>query len=199
MGKYNYTRLSRVIAPSQLPVSLDTAKSHLRVDHSDDDTYITSLIWSASRTIEDYTKKSLSDQTFAQYHSEWPEKYVELLIGHDTTLPAIGSVKYYDVDGVQQTIHPSNYFDDSSYNPMRLYWASTFSKPNISKDKPQVEIIFRCGNTISSNPLPYSVQQALLLLVGHYYENRMAVINTLNRELPMGVDYLLDGFKIYSA
>ena len=53
MGTYTYNRLKRTTEATQLPVTLATAKEHLRVDHSDDDTYITGLIWAATRTIED--------------------------------------------------------------------------------------------------------------------------------------------------
>ena len=198
MSEYKYQRLQIETDPTQLPVSLTTAKSHLRVDHSDDDSYITALIWSASRTIEDYTKKALSQTTFKQTMHGFPNEYIELLIGHDKDL-SVQNIQFYREDGTLTILSDTNYYLDDSYNPGRIYWNSSFSTPNQNVDKKQIIINFQAGNDISTNSLPYSVQQALLLLVGHYYENRMAVINTLNRELPMGVDYLLDGFKIYSA
>jgi uncharacterized phiE125 gp8 family phage protein len=198
MGTYTYNRLKRTTEPTQLPVTLATAKEHLRVDHSDDDTYITGLIWAATRTIEDYTKKAISQTTFEQYMDEWPEKYIELVIGHDKDF-TLQTIKYYREDGTLQTLSSTLYTLDSSYNPARIYWNTTFSEPTRNDDKKQIIVTFLAGNDISSNAIPYPVQQALLLIIGHLYENRMAVTNTLNRELPMGVESLLDGFKIFSA
>lgn len=198
MEEYIYNRLQISVNPTQLPISLATAKAHLRVDHSDDDTYITALIWSASRTIEDYTKKALSDTEYKQTMDGFPKKYIELLIGHDVDL-TIQNIQFYREDGTLTIIEATRYNLDDSFNPGRIYWVSDFDPPKQNKDKKQVIVNFRSGNDISNNALPYSVQQALLLLIGHYYENRMAVVNTMNRELPMGVDYLLDGFKIYTA
>lgn len=198
MEEYIYNRLLVDVKPTQLPISLATAKAHLRVDHSDDDTYITALIWSASQSIEDYTKFALSDTTYSQYVNSFDVKYIELMIGNVKT---ISSITYWDENESQQSLHSSNWYNDVSYNPARIYFKSTFTAPKLSQGGKKIMISFRAGNDISDpdGALPYTIQQALLLLIGHWYENRMAVINTMNRELPMGVDYLLDGIKIYTA
>jgi len=196
MASYDYNRLNLLTKASQLPISLATAKSHLRVDHSDDDAYITALIWASMRSVEDYTKIALSDAQYSQHISEFPSDYIELLIGG---VNSITGISYIDVNDQTITINQNDYYKDYSYNPARIYWKSSFSAPTLSKNERVIKIIFRAGNDISHDPLPYTIQQSLLLIIGHYYENRMDVVNTLNREIPMGSKWLLDGIKLYIA
>lgn len=45
--------------------------------------------------------------------------------------------------------------------------------------------------------LPVAIEQAILLLIGNYYNNREAVSYTSANELPLSYNYILDLYKCY--
>ena len=51
------------------------------------------------------------------------------------------------------------------------------------------------GVDVSSTPLPPAIAQAILLLVGHYYENREATIDRPMHALPLGVARLIAPYR----
>ena len=50
-------------APSSEPLTLSETKSYLRVDHSNDDALITSLIIASRQFVEEHTGRGLMTQT----------------------------------------------------------------------------------------------------------------------------------------
>ena len=44
-------------------------------------------------------------------------------------------------------------------------------------------------------PVPAALQQALLLLIGHWWENREAVIDGAYRKLPLGFEALITPYR----
>ncbi|MGY4751575.1 head-tail connector protein [Pannonibacter sp. Q-1] len=51
------------------------------------------------------------------------------------------------------------------------------------------------GVNMETTPLPAAVEQAQLLLVGHFYENREATSTAGNTEISIGVDRLVAPFR----
>ena len=64
----------QVITPaSTYPVSLTEAKSHLKVDTTADDTYITSIIKAATQLSEEYTNRFFIDTVIEQTCSDFAQ------------------------------------------------------------------------------------------------------------------------------
>lgn len=80
-----------ITAASTFPVSLTEAKSHLKVDTSADDTYITSIIKAATQLSEEYTNRFFIDTVIEQYASSFKE--LETLF--KSKVSSIANVKYY--------------------------------------------------------------------------------------------------------
>ena len=60
-------------------ITTEEAKTHLRVDISDDDTYIDSLVKVAREYCENYTRKALAQKTLELILDKFPCKdYIEL-------------------------------------------------------------------------------------------------------------------------
>ena len=60
-----------------------------------------------------------------------------------------------------------------------------------------VTITFVAGYGATSASVPESIRQAILLLVGHWYENREATVGVGNMQvLPMGVKALLSDYRV---
>ena len=58
--------------PAVEPVSLAEAKMHMRVTHSDDDTYISTLINSTRSTVEQFCGLALIQQNWSVFCDQWP-------------------------------------------------------------------------------------------------------------------------------
>lgn len=71
-------RIETLIAPALLPVTLEEAKAHLRVDHPDDDALIMGLIGAATAACERHTRRSLIVRTLRLWRDYWPLGPVEL-------------------------------------------------------------------------------------------------------------------------
>lgn len=185
----------KVITPVAVePITTAEAKLHLRVDVSDDDTLIAALITAAREFAEHYTGRAFAPQTLEVALDCFPvyeDDYIDLDLPPVAT---ITSVKYTDEAGTEQTIAGSSYalslYGDSrrlapTYN---VYWPATQAVPDA------VRIRYVTGYTT----LPKAAKAALLLLIGHLYENRQAVSTLSLDEIPMGARSLLDTIKIWS-
>lgn len=129
------TPLAKIVtAPESIPVSLQTVKDFLRVDGSDEDAQIESLIKAATKRLEDYTELKFVTQTWDIYFDHFPTHMrkdmwwdgsrdiaiTELVDrkGGEIVFPfgpvqSVSSVIYFLDDDTQQTFASSNYVVDS--------------------------------------------------------------------------------------
>lgn len=176
-----------VITPPEPLVSLPDAKAHLRVTESDEDGLIESYIAAASAWIDGpagWLGRSIGLQTL--------ELRTNVFASCDR-LPygpviSITSVKYVDAQGVEQTVDPAHYevVEDG------LAAASGFSWPSHRGDAEGVRVRYVAGEP----GFAPQVRQAVLLLVGQWFRNRMSVVvGTISSQLPFGVDALLSPLR----
>lgn len=186
-------------------VSLEEARTQLRVvafgspaSHPDD-TYISRLIVAARQFCEEYTGISIGSKQYEVALDEFPDNI--LLVPYTHT---INSVTYVDTDGATQTIDQSNYHLDNYSEPSWLLPASEYEWPNTLDGANVVKVNFDAGFTdglvTNDNPCPEAIKQAILLLVGSWYENRQQDVMsntkyTMN-ELPSGAYALLQPYRI---
>ena len=189
--------VSEVTQPSVEPVSLAEAKSHLRVDHDDEDTLIQAQIIAAREWVEDYI-----GYVTVQRQLRLTLDY--LPAGDTITLPrskliSIDSVEYVDRDGVTQTWDASNYSADTYAEEGRLIRDPDSDWPNVRAQRQAVIITYTAGwpDDGASPPdyaanVPESIKAAIKLTLGNLYENRESVIvGTIATELPLAVKSLL--------
>jgi len=180
-----------VTAPAATPVSLVEAKAQCRVDSSDSDDFITALIAAAVSHLDGWTGilgRCLITQTWRQdYDGFCREMRLPLFPGASIT-----SVKYDDADDVEQTVGASNY--DLLTDDLGAYvrFKDDYSFPTTHDEGPVVRITYVVGEATA----PQAIKHAMLMMVGHWYENREAVVVGVNAApLPMAVDALLAPFR----
>jgi uncharacterized phiE125 gp8 family phage protein len=112
---------------------------------------------------------------------------------------SVTSLQYYDTNGVLQTMDPALYLLDTDSEPARITPAwGTFWPPWLLREN-SISISFVAGYgdaggtaAASAAAVPQTIKQAILLLVGHWYENREAVvIGPSTGSVPLAVDALL--------
>ena len=167
-------------------ISLATAKAHLRVDHSDEDALITSLISTAGEIVEEYTGQYLSSCGFTYY----ADHFTSVMKIHAGPGVRILTVKYYDTDHTLQTWPATEYHSDVKSHPMRVQFENL---PTEVDDR--VHAVQITGDAGYST-VPETLKSAMLLIIGHLYEHRKDVlVGVQSAPLVHGAKFLMDKFK----
>ena len=98
---------ARTTSPSIEPVTLAEAKHHARVDISDDDTYIQTLIAVAREYVEDRLDTTLLTTIWEARYDEFP--LWEIVLPRPPMLSATVTITYKDTEGASQTLTSSNH------------------------------------------------------------------------------------------
>ena len=202
--------LKVVTPPAAEPLSTAEAKLHLRVDHTSDDTLISALIVAAREHVENYIVGSLVEQTRAVYLSSWPYFPFRLPCG---PVQSIDSVKYTDSDGVEHTVSEDLYYLSpggelciepfESWPTARLRGPGAIEITYTTGYEPVVTVIPGEGDDPDTEEtdydanIPQAIKQAMLLLIGEWYEQREAAADTKHtiQTIPWGVKQLLAPYR----
>ena len=175
------------------PVTLTEAKLHLKVDCTDDDTYITTLIIVARKHAELFQNRSYITQTLELRMDGFPQFLIEL-----PRPPSISvtSIKYIDSAGDTQTLDASKYTTDFNSYVARIVPAFNETWPITRQVIDSVTIEYVAGYGAAA-AVPETIKQAMLLLIGVWYENREPITDSTVMEIPYTVSALLNMEKVY--
>ena len=187
-------RAFKVVTPATSnPITLTEAKTHLKVDTTADDTFITNLIKSATSSAQEYTNRFFIQTTIQQVGDKW-EDISNLL---KSPVASVTNIKYVDTSGSLQTLSTDVYFVDDVNKPARIGLKPNQSFPEIIDRLNAVQVNYVVGLATGSDEVEEGIRQALLLTNGNWYQNRQAVVTgTIATELPMNAKFLLNQYKI---
>lgn len=191
--------LTLTSAPATEPITTTEAKSHLRVDGTDEDTLIGALIVAAREFCETYQNRAYVTQTWTLTLDEFPtdgSTWIDIPL---PPLQSVSSIVYLDAEGTSTTWGTSNYVVDTKSTPGRVALAPDKSWPTTQAGRINaVTITFVAGYGAASD-VPDKVKQALYLLAGHWYANREAeVVGTVVGRIGFAVDALLGQDRVWS-
>lgn len=176
-----------ITAPTSDPVTLAEAKSQLRVDHSDEDARIASLIKAATAYLDGRTGilgRCLITQTWELLLDAFPDEDIEIPLG---PVSSVTSIKYIDPNGIEQTIPGASYYVDtaslSAWVIPQDEWPLTMRTANA------VAVRYVAGAAAAPEP----IRHAILLLVATWYENRST------GEIPAAFGALITPFRRLSV
>ena len=159
-----------VTGPAVEPLSIEEAKKQLEIAGTDHDSHLAALIEFARQQFEADTGIAVIEQTWRQDLSE----FVEFEFFH-RPVTSISSVTYYDTNNAQQTLASSVYDLDQSRNAFVLKYDQTW--PDTYTRWDAVSVTYKAGQYTSDVGVPALWKQAMLLLVGHHFENRDMLVN----------------------
>ncbi len=164
------------------PVGLAEAKRHLRVTHDDEDLLIGSLLDAATAFCENYQSRFYVRRQIVVHHEALPDCW---------RLPfaPVVSVDSVVVDGhpVESLFDPAGRLFVSATGPATI--TATVGYPPLEAE----------GTTDPGGNVPRSARQAILLLVGHWYELREGIISEkYYTESPFSVRALLDPERVFA-
>ncbi len=186
--------LQMTSGPAIEPITLAEAKAHLRVDGTDEDQLISSLILTSRLHIEAALGLALITQSWRLLLDKWPKTgEVRMPL---RPLQAISDVKVYDTSGTPSQVSTGNYVADVTGNPGRLV-ATGLGLPIPGQKANGIEIAFTAGYGDAQTDVPAPIRQALLMLVAHWYEHRDPVeIGTPGVAIPAAVSRLLKPYRL---
>lgn len=188
--------LRLVTAPTAEPVTLAEVKAHCVIGHDDDDSLLEVMISAAREHGESLTGRSWAPKTLEVVLDSFPSGAIELPASPVTE---VESIKYLDVDGVEQTMPDTDYTVDTDSLIGRVVaeeWPETADKINA------VRVRYTAG--WSFDDFPPALKQWLLIRVATLYEHREALTMVSNNRivLPMDrsfVDGLLDPYTVFGG
>ena len=199
------------------------AKTHLRVTHSAEDTYIDTLIKVATQYAEKYCAGNFIETTYKMTMESWNDVFVSnaTQLSNDNVLKSysypsggyyspytglpqiflpkaplssVSSIQYYNSDNVQEI------FSDDDYNVLNPENQKGFIElvdgkdfPNIYSRGSAITITFVSGYGSSASDVPEPIKQAVLLIIGSLYEKREDTV----KRMPTTVEYLLEPYRIF--
>lgn len=164
-------RYSVTSGPASEPLTATEAKTHLRVEVTDDDTYISTLIIAARKWAEEMGNLCLINQTIAEKFDGFPSNggYFEL---SKSPVSSISSISYVDDNGDTQVWSSANYQTDLVSKPARIMPAPSGTYPSYRSQLNTVTVTYVAGFGATSANVPEPIRQAMLLFIGELYENR---------------------------
>lgn len=189
-----WSKLTRTVAPAVTAVSLSEAKAHLRVEHTTDDAYITTLIAVAEAMIDGPSGigVAMTTQTWTitfdgflpmpLYLPLWP-------------VQSVSSITYVDSDGDTQTLNSALY-QFAKGNPAVIDRALGAALPAVRRQLNAATVTFVAGFGATASSVPADLRHALLLMIGHLYHRRETTNDKQVYETPLGYTALTERFRV---
>ena len=176
--------------PAEEPVSLAEAKAFLKVDDSIEDGLIITLIGAARLHVEGVTGQALLAQSSRVVLDAWPaDRVVKLPV---TPFMAVTEITAYDETGAGHLVPLAQFLSA----PDRLLLPPTVAGMPLLRERQGIEVDYVAGFGTEPDEVPADIRQALLVLVGYWYEHRDAVIMAgSGAVVPSGFDRLVAGHK----
>jgi len=173
------------------PITLAEVRQHLRLPENEaEDTLLSSLITTARSYCEHHTRRALVQQTLEVYLDRFPSPDpIELPC---PPLQSVIEIGYKNSTGEEAILSPSDYLVDADCEPGRILPAVGTNWPAFTAyPASPVRIRLVAGYA----ELPVSIRLAMLLLIGHWYENREAT-GTASSVIDFSVHSLLAPYRV---
>jgi uncharacterized phiE125 gp8 family phage protein len=178
-------------APATTPVSLAEVRRQLRIEHEDDDLLLVRLInvAVAYTDVKGALGHAMISQKWGQWVTSTPEQAVKLTLG---PVISVDAVKYYDTDGNLQTDTLSNYEIYGTQFAKTIGPKEGFNWPVAEDRSDAIRIEYTIGYGTSASDVPDTLRHAMMMLIGHWYENRETTMMDELSNIPYGFDALMD-------
>lgn len=180
-------------AATTYPLTLDEAKKQCEAsDFNDDDTYIQSLIYTATNFVEGYTRRSLITQTWQKILDG---QFPEVICLERNPVSSITSITYVDTDGTTQTLATSVYDSDLNMEPAEIYLKYNQTWPTCRDQRKSITIEFVTGYG-AATAVPNDIKHAMKLLIADWYRVREDIESIQGRAVHRRVPALLDPYRV---
>lgn len=180
-----------VTPPELLPVTLEEARKYARIDSTEEDDVLETLIAAATTYCDGYSgilARGLITQTWRQSVAGFPTTPDAMIRLSLIPVQSIETITYWD-GSAMQTMAASSYALHTDQTGAYVKLASGGSWPAAASRDDAVQIDYVVGYGDEPRSVPAAVRQAILLMVGAWYDDRMT------GAVPPAVDRLLSPFR----
>jgi uncharacterized phiE125 gp8 family phage protein len=176
-------------APVNEPWTLAEVKSYLKIDDSNEDSMLNTLIKGARMVAESYLNQGLITQTVTEKLDRLGNPTIYLSV---SPVLAVSSFQYANSENTTATFAATDYVVDTFSKPARLNLGYGKTWPTLYGNINDVTITYTVGYGTESSAVPFQIRQAILLMVADTYENRQDYV----KRLPTASQYLLDQYRV---
>jgi len=176
-------------APVNEPWTLAEVKSYLKIDDSNEDSMLNTLIKGARMVAESYLNQGLITQTVTEKLDRLGDPTIYLSV---SPVLAVSSFQYANSENTTATFAATDYVVDTFSKPARLNLGYGKTWPTLYGNINDVTITYTVGYGTESSAVPFQIRQAILLMVADTYENRQDYV----KRLPTASQYLLDQYRV---
>lgn len=178
------TSTRRIVAPTELPVSLSTlAEQHLRVANDDADRDLIEMyLKAATQAAENRTQRALMPQVWEMTLNQFPDSgYIRL---RRPPFIELLTWDYYDGDGEVQSLAGSpaqfgvTYSNDHGHALLAPLSGESFPATYGRRDA--ITIRYRAGYTDEDDPQLAHINIGIMMMVGELYEQRRASVGNVH-------------------
>lgn len=172
-------------------------KKHLEVETSEDDALITAYAMAAEEAL---TGPDTIYQR-AWVHSTWRDFWPDFSRAPVLRLAPVAEIEritFINSAGVEMLVKPAAYYLMTDVMGARLGWSDAYAIPRDLARRPDaVRIDYVAGYGPVAEDAPQRVQQAVRLLVGHWFRHREDVVIAAGapKEMPKAVQYLMEPLR----
>jgi len=176
-------------------VTLELARHQVRLEDDDthEDVLLDGMIRAAYKYAESHTQTRIVPAEVTLVLDRFPSTSDPIELPW-TPVRSVVSLEYVDQDGEEQSIEPETLRLDTRSIFPKLYPQFGSNWPAAIEEPESVTITLEVGYPEGDEPADIST--AVLLLVGHYYNHREAVVSGAAVDIPMGVGALLAPYVI---
>ena len=177
--------------PAIEPVTLAEARQFLRLDQTDEDALLATLITAARLMIEAASGRCLIEQPWRIVLDRWPS-------GGEIRLPLspllrIDAARVYDVLGAAQAVASASLTLDQAADPPVIRLMGEV--PEIGRAHGAIEIDIAAGYGATAATVPAPLRQAVLRLAARWFEQRGDVAGRDAQALPSAIAALVAPFR----
>lgn len=186
--------LRRTLVSPTLPVTVDEANAQLRLTEPDEGGLIYGLIAAAVDLVGSQAGRVLATETWVASVPCVPSVsgWADLILPKNP-VQGLTSITYFDTNDVSQVAALADFYVYSDADQTLIRPKNGKSWPVTIAREDAISVTFVAGYVA----LPPALRAAILLTVGHLFENREAVLTgPIAAELPLGVRALIDPYRL---
>ena len=168
---------------------------------TDDDDWLLQAIAAAVGAVEGNTGRQLLTATYELWLDEWPCRGIR---PPKAPLQSVEAITYLDLNGAEQTLDEDQYVVLAPAGERAVHgWIEPAYQvvwPLVRCQAGAIKVQFVAGYGDDGDAIPAALTTAMLMLVGHWYQNRETVaLGTIGTEVELAYSALVqgNGFQLY--